>query len=150
MSRGTASHTPLCPQRESLHQAKLREGEPAIVIGISPTLLKDLMTNLKETGADAANSEHSKTDWTSQKHRSNYPAKGAQTQPWPAELSPTGIPSPLGEVAKVPGSTQHTARVFTRRAVASSGTLQEPAPNTNKERAAVEGRLCPHHTVSRV
>lgn len=32
------------------NQAKLRDGKPTVVTGISPTLFKDLVANLKEKG----------------------------------------------------------------------------------------------------
>lgn len=130
------------------NQAKLREGESATVTGISPALVKDLVANLKEQGADTPNSEHLKVIGHFRSKDSTTLPWGAQTHPWPA-LPPTGIPSPSGELAKVPGSTQHTARTFTS-GVASSSTLQELAPNTNKESAAGKGSVCQQHTVCRV
>lgn len=107
------------------NQAKLREGEPATVTGISSALFKDLIANLKEKGADAPNSEHLKTIGHFRSKDLTTLPRGAQTHPWPV-LPPTGIPSPSGEVAKVPGSTQHTARTFT-----SGGSIFLHSPGTS-------------------
>lgn len=147
--RGTGSRMPLSPRHEYLQPGQAERWKAHRGHWNQPHPIQGLGSKLKrERGQIRPIQSTQKYDWTFQKHRSNYPAKGAQTQPWPV-LPPTRIPSPSGELAKVLGSTQHTARTFTS-GVASSVTLQEPASNTNKERAAVKTSRCQQHTVCSV